>query len=99
MAAIATPTQPPRAAAAPDRPPNRVTGTGWFSHKGLGFIDRHDGGDVDVHYSGINGTGFRAPSNGARVAFDVVATPRGPEAVDVVVLETRRQSSMHRCAT
>lgn len=73
--------------AAPPAAPTRLTGTvRWFSHKGFGFIDRHDGGDVYVHYSGIAGAGFRTLDDGAHVTFDVIATPRGPEAVDVVVL-------------
>jgi CspA family cold shock protein len=67
--------------------PARVTGTvRWFSHKGFGFIDRHDGGDVYVHHSGITGTGFRTLSADAEVRFTVRQTARGPEAVDVVVL-------------
>lgn len=68
--------------------PARVTGTvRWFSHKGFGFIDRHDGGDVYVHHSGITGTGFRTLSADAEVRFTVRQTARGPEAVDVVVVD------------
>lgn len=68
--------------------PARVTGTvRWFSHKGFGFIDRHDGGDVYVHHSGITGTGFRTLSANAEVQFGVRETSRGPEAVDVVVVD------------
>lgn len=67
--------------------PARVTGTvRWFSHKGFGFIDRRDGGDVYVHHSGITGTGFRTLSADAEVQFSVRETARGPEAVDVVVV-------------
>ena len=68
--------------------PARVTGTvRWFSHKGFGFIERHDGGDVYVHHSGIAGTGFRTLSADAQVRFTVRETDRGPEAVDVVVVD------------
>lgn len=67
--------------------PARVSGTvRWFSHKGFGFIDRHDGGDVYVHHSGITGTGFCTLSADAEVQFSVRETARGPEAVDVVVV-------------
>jgi CspA family cold shock protein len=67
---------------------SRVTGTvRWFSHKGFGFIDRHGGGDVYVHHSGIVGSGFRTLATGAVVQFSVRQTRRGPEAVDVVVIE------------
>lgn len=66
----------------------RVAGTvRWFSHKGFGFIDRHDGGDVYVHHSGIAGAGFRTLATGAQVHFTIRQTPRGPEAVDVVTVE------------
>ena len=67
---------------------SRVTGTvRWFSHKGFGFIDRHGGGDVYVHHSAIMGSGFRTLSADAVVKFSVRQTRRGPEAVDVVVID------------
>ena len=67
---------------------SRVTGTvRWFSHKGFGFIDRHGGGDVYVHHSAIMGSGFQTLSADAVVKFSVRQTRRGPEAVDVVVID------------
>jgi CspA family cold shock protein len=62
----------------------------WFSRvKGYGFI-RPDGQeeDVFVHYSVINGDGYRNLSKGQRVEFVVEDTPKGPQAVDVVGLDT-----------
>jgi CspA family cold shock protein len=66
----------------------RVTGTvKWFNgSKGYGFISREDGDDVFVHYSAIQGEGFRNLEEGQRVEFAVEATPKGPHAIDVVVL-------------
>jgi cold shock protein len=67
---------------------SRVTGTvRWFSHKGFGFIDRHGSGDVYVHHTGIVGSGFRTLATDVVVQFSVRQTRRGPEAVDVVVIE------------
>ena len=59
----------------------------WFSaEKGYGFLEREDGGDVFVHYSAINGEGFRTLNEGERVEFDVVEGGRGPQAANVVRL-------------
>ena len=67
----------------------RETGTvKWFnSTKGYGFIERTQGGDVFVHYSGIRGTDPRSLAEGQRVEFEVVQEQRGPRAQDVVVLD------------
>ncbi len=69
---------------------NRTQGTvQWFSRvKGYGFV-RPDGQeeDVFVHYSAINGEGYRNLSEGQRVEFTVEDTPKGPHAVDVLGLE------------
>ena len=61
----------------------------WFSRvKGYGFI-RPDGQeeDVFVHYSAIQGDGYRNLNEGQRVEFTMEDTPKGPQAVDVVGLE------------
>jgi cold shock protein len=66
----------------------RVTGTvQWFSHKGFGFIRDHNGEDIYVHHSGIAGAGFRTLTRDARVRFSVRQTSRGPEAVNVVIID------------
>lgn len=66
----------------------RETGTvKWFnSNKGYGFIERDNGKDVFVHYSAINGAGYRSLQEGQRVEFTVVQGDKGPQAQDVVVV-------------
>lgn len=66
----------------------RTTGTvKWFNgSKGYGFIERADGKDVFVHYSEIQGNGFRNLNDGDRVEFGVESSPKGPHAVNVVRL-------------
>lgn len=69
----------------------RITGTvKWFSRvKGYGFIQPDGEGqeDVFVHYSAIEGTGFRNLDEGERVEFSVEDNPKGPQAVNVVKLD------------
>jgi len=66
----------------------RTTGTvKWFNgSKGFGFISREDGDDVFVHYSAIQGDGFRNLDEGQRVEFDVESSPKGPQAANVVAI-------------
>ena len=59
----------------------------WFNNqKGFGFICDENGKDVFVHYSGINMDGFKSLEENAEVAFDVVESEKGPQAVNVVKL-------------
>lgn len=66
----------------------RITGTvKWFnSEKGYGFIAREGGADVFVHYSAIEGSGFRNLQEGEQVEFTVEQSPKGPQAANVVKL-------------
>jgi CspA family cold shock protein len=63
----------------------RETGTvKWFNEsKGYGFIARDEGGDIFVHYSGIEGSGYRILEEGQRVEFTVGEGLKGPAAVNV----------------
>ena len=59
----------------------------WFNaDKGFGFIERQDGGDVFVHFTAIQGEGFKTLDEGQNVEFDIVEGPRGPQAANVVKL-------------
>jgi CspA family cold shock protein len=59
----------------------------WFNAtKGYGFIQRDSGGDVFVHYSDINSTGYRSLNEGQRVEFTVVQGQKGLQAQQIVVL-------------
>ena len=56
----------------------------WFNgQKGYGFITRDNGGDVFVHYSAIEGSGFRSLEEGDRVEFSVEEGQKGPAAANV----------------
>lgn len=67
---------------------NNVTGTVKFFNeaKGFGFIQRENGPDVFVHFSAIQGNGFRTLSEGQRVQFTVGQGQKGPQAENVVPL-------------
>ena len=56
----------------------------WFNaEKGYGFITGEDGQDVFVHFSAINGTGFKTLAEGDTVEFEVVQGPKGLQAANV----------------
>lgn len=63
----------------------RIKGTvKWFnSAKGYGFIQHEGGADVFVHYSAIQGNGYRNLEEGQEVEFTLIDTPKGPQAADV----------------
>ncbi|PTI95622.1 cold-shock protein, partial [Staphylococcus simulans] len=57
----------------------------WFnSEKGFGFIERENGSDVFVHFSGIAGEGYKSLEDGQNVDFDIVDGQRGEQATNVV---------------
>jgi len=59
----------------------------WFSDaKGYGFIEQENGEDVFVHYSAIEGEGFKTLSEGQQVEFEVAQGPKGLQATRVVKL-------------
>ena len=65
-----------------------ATGTVKFfnSEKGYGFISREDGDDVFVHFSNIQGSGYKTLDEGQRVEFDVAPGRKGEEAQNVRVV-------------
>lgn len=64
----------------------KVTGTVKFFNdsKGFGFIEQENGPDVFVHYSAIEGDGFKSLEQGQKVEFKVVDGQKGPQAEAVV---------------
>ena len=59
----------------------------WFNErKGFGFLSRDEGDDVFVHYSNIQGAGFKSLTEGQPVQFEVEDGPKGPTAVNVTPL-------------
>ena len=59
----------------------------WLNaEKGYGFITADDGTDIFVHYSAIQGEGFKTLDEGQAVSFDVSQSDRGPQASNVVKL-------------
>jgi CspA family cold shock protein len=66
----------------------RTAGTvKWYNDaKGFGFITSENGDDVFVHFSAIQGGGFRSLPEGKPVEFDVVNGPKGLQAANVVLM-------------
>jgi CspA family cold shock protein len=60
----------------------------WFNgEKGYGFITQENGPDLFVHYSEIQGSGFRTLNEGDRVEFEITDGKKGKQASAVVVLK------------
>jgi cold shock protein len=59
----------------------------WFNEKkGFGFIQQDGGQDLFVHYSAIQGDGFRTLAEGQRVRFEIEETPKGLKAKNVELI-------------
>lgn len=59
----------------------------WFNNeKGFGFIEVEGGDDVFVHFTAIQGDGFKSLEEGQEVSFEIVEGNRGPQAANVVKL-------------
>ena len=70
--------------------PDRKTGVvKWFNaDKGYGFIRQEDGPDVFVHYSAIQGAGFRSLEEGERVEFEITEGQKGKQASNVIRMDS-----------
>ena len=64
---------------------DRITGTvKWFSNqKGYGFITPKKGKDVFVHFSAIQGDGYKSLNEGEAVEFEIIQGPKGEQAANV----------------
>ncbi len=61
----------------------------WFNaSKGYGFITQEDGKDIFVHFTAIVGDGFKSLEEGQEVEFEVTTGNKGPQAANVVKVET-----------
>ena len=59
----------------------------WFNNeKGYGFIEVEGGDDVFVHFTAIQGQGFKTLEEGEEVSFEIVEGNRGPQAANVTKL-------------
>jgi len=73
----------------------------WFNNsKGFGFIGRPDGPDVFVHYTAVNGDGYKSLQEGEDVEFEIVQGAKGPQAENVTKItplgERQDRSLGHR---
>jgi CspA family cold shock protein len=60
----------------------------WFNdNKGFGFLTQENGPDVFVHFSEIQGDGFKTLNEGDDVEFDLTEGERGPKAINVKKLD------------
>jgi len=60
----------------------------WFNdQKGFGFISAEDGNDYFVHYSSIEGDGFKTLKEGTSVQFTIEKSDRGPRAIQVTMIK------------
>ena len=60
----------------------------WFNEKkGYGFIQQENGQDLFVHYTAIQGDGFKTLAEGQKVRFEVEDTHKGPKAKNVQVIQ------------
>jgi cold shock protein len=61
----------------------------WFNdNKGYGFIEQEGGQDVFVHFSAIEGEGFKSLTEGQEVEFEMTQGPKGPQATRVLKVKT-----------
>ncbi|KAF5040848.1 cold-shock protein [Sedimentibacter sp. B4] len=59
----------------------------WFNaEKGFGFITRDNGNDVFVHFSAIQGNGYKSLEEGQAVSFDITQGSRGDQAANVTII-------------
>ena len=59
----------------------------WFNEKkGFGFIQQEGGKDLFVHFSAIQGEGFKTLTEGQKVRFEVEDSPKGPKAKNVQII-------------
>lgn len=57
----------------------------WFNaDKGFGFIESEEGDEIFVHFSAIQGDGFKTLDEGQKVEFQIVEGDRGPQAANVI---------------
>jgi len=57
----------------------------WFNDsKGYGFIEQEGGKDIFVHFTAIQGDGFKSLAEGQKVEFEVIEGAKGPQAAEVV---------------